>query len=60
MSEPSISLTRFNEAHIGGGTALYNDPGSPLRCCFETEGLLRDYAVRDGRWVDTLAMARLR
>ncbi|WP_416221555.1 hypothetical protein [Pseudomonas sp. N-137] len=26
MSEHSISLTRFNEAHIGGGTALYNDP----------------------------------
>lgn len=27
---------------------------------FEVEGLLRDYAVRDGRFVDTLSMARLR
>jgi putative acetyltransferase len=27
---------------------------------FETEDLMRVYAVRDGRWVDTLAMARLR
>ncbi|WP_430443725.1 MAG: GNAT family N-acetyltransferase [Pseudomonas piscis] len=27
---------------------------------FETEGQLRDYAVRDGRYVDVLAMARLR
>jgi putative acetyltransferase len=27
---------------------------------FETEGLLRDYAVRDGVWVDVLSMARLR
>jgi putative acetyltransferase len=27
---------------------------------FETEGRLRDYAVRDGAFVDTLTMARIR
>jgi putative acetyltransferase len=27
---------------------------------FETEGVFRDYAVRDGVFVDTLSMARLR
>jgi putative acetyltransferase len=27
---------------------------------FDTEGLFRDYAVRDGGWVDALSMARLR
>lgn len=26
---------------------------------FETEGLLRDYAIRDGRFTDTLTMARI-
>lgn len=27
---------------------------------FEVEGLMRDYAVRDGQFVDTVSMARLR
>ncbi len=27
---------------------------------FETEGQLRDYAIRDGRYIDVLSMARLR
>ena len=27
---------------------------------FEIEGLLRDYALRDGKFVDTISMARLR
>ncbi|MGL6093385.1 MAG: GNAT family N-acetyltransferase, partial [Pseudomonas paracarnis] len=27
---------------------------------FEVEGRLRDYALRDGMFVDTLSMARLR
>ncbi|MGY2685980.1 RimJ/RimL family protein N-acetyltransferase [Pseudomonas tolaasii] len=27
---------------------------------FEAEGRLRDYAVRDGQYVDTVSMARLR
>ncbi|WP_025127523.1 GNAT family N-acetyltransferase [Pseudomonas sp. PH1b] len=27
---------------------------------FETEGQLRDYAIRDGRYLDVLSMARLR
>ncbi|WP_334597469.1 GNAT family N-acetyltransferase [Pseudomonas alvandae] len=52
MNVRRVELTVYadNEAAIG----LYRKFG------FETEGLLRDYAVRDGRWVDTLAMARLR
>jgi L-phenylalanine/L-methionine N-acetyltransferase len=52
MNLRRVELTVYadNEAAIG----LYRKFG------FETEGLLRDYAVRDGRWVDTLAMARLR
>ena len=52
MNLRRVELTVYadNEAAIG----LYR------KCGFETEGLLRDYAVRDGRWVDTLAMARLR
>jgi putative acetyltransferase len=39
-----------------------NDAAISLYCKFgfETEGLLRDYAVRDGVLVDTLSMARLR
>ena len=45
-----LSVFADNEAAIG----LYRKFG------FETEGLLRDYAVRDGAWVDTLSMARLR
>jgi putative acetyltransferase len=27
---------------------------------FETEGLLRDYAIRDGQFTDALTMARIR
>ncbi|MBD0704238.1 GNAT family N-acetyltransferase [Pseudomonas sp. Fig-3] len=52
MNLRRVELTVYadNEAAIG----LYRKFG------FETEGLLRDYAVRDGRWVDTQAMARLR
>lgn len=52
MNLRRVELTVYadNEAAIG----LYRKFG------FETEGLMRDYAVRDGCWVDTLAMARLR
>jgi putative acetyltransferase len=52
MNLRRVELTVYadNEAAI----ALYRKFG------FETEGLLRDYAVRDGQWVDTLSMARLR
>ncbi|BCX68500.1 MULTISPECIES: GNAT family N-acetyltransferase [Pseudomonas] len=52
MNLHRIELTVYadNEAAIG----LYRKFG------FETEGLLRDYAVRDGQWVDVLSMARLR
>ncbi|MBV4458686.1 GNAT family N-acetyltransferase [Pseudomonas sp. COR58] len=52
MNLHRVELTVYadNEAAIG----LYRKFG------FETEGLLRDYAVRDGQWVDTLSMARLR
>lgn len=90
MSESSIILARFTEAHIPGVTALYNDPAvtrQVLQMPFQStevwrkrlatdderllklvalhageviRNLMRDYAVRDGRWVDTLAMARLR
>ncbi|MNR49613.1 Spermidine N(1)-acetyltransferase [compost metagenome] len=45
-----LSVYADNEAAI----ALYRKFG------FETEGLFRDYAVRDGVLVDTLSMARLR
>ncbi|MFJ4193455.1 GNAT family N-acetyltransferase [Pseudomonas sp. NPDC089534] len=52
MNLHRVELTVYadNEAAIG----LYRKFG------FETEGLFRDYAVRDGQWVDTLSMARLR
>ena len=52
MNLRRVELTVYadNEAAVG----LYRKFG------FETEGLMRDYAVRDGHWVDTLAMARLR
>ncbi|PTU04006.1 GNAT family N-acetyltransferase, partial [Pseudomonas sp. HMWF031] len=45
-----MSVYADNEAAIG----LYRKFG------FETEGVFRDYAVRDGVFVDTLSMARLR
>ncbi|WP_283184360.1 MULTISPECIES: GNAT family N-acetyltransferase [unclassified Pseudomonas] len=45
-----LSVYADNEAAIG----LYRKFG------FDTEGLFRDYAVRDGGWVDALSMARLR
>jgi len=45
-----LSVYADNEAAIG----LYRKFG------FDTEGLFRDYAVRDGVWVDALSMARLR
>jgi putative acetyltransferase len=45
-----LSVYSDNEAAIG----LYRKFG------FETEGSLRDYAVRDGVYVDALSMARLR
>lgn len=52
MNLQRVELTVYadNDAAVG----LYRKFG------FEHEGLLRDYAVRDGRYVDTLAMARLR
>lgn len=39
-----------------------NEPAQALyrKFGFETEGRLRDYAVRDGVFVDALSMARLR
>jgi putative acetyltransferase len=45
-----LSVYADNEAAI----SLYRKFG------FETEGLFRDYAVRDGVYVDTLSMARIR
>lgn len=50
LQRVELSVYADNEAAIG----LYRKFG------FETEGLFRDYAVRDGRLVDTLSMARLR
>ncbi|MNE93505.1 putative acetyltransferase YhhY [compost metagenome] len=45
-----LSVYADNDAAIG----LYRKFG------FETEGLFRQYAVRDGQLVDALSMARLR
>ncbi|OWJ96859.1 GNAT family N-acetyltransferase [Pseudomonas sp. A46] len=43
---------------------VYTDNEAALtlygRFGFESEGVLRDYALRDGRFVDALSMARLR
>jgi putative acetyltransferase len=52
MNLRRVELTVYadNQAAIG----LYRKFG------FETEGQLRDYAVRDGGYVDVLSMARLR
>ncbi|MHC8407329.1 GNAT family N-acetyltransferase [Pseudomonas sp. TMB3-21] len=50
LQRVELSVYADNEAAI----SLYRKFG------FETEGLFRDYAVRDGRLVDTLSMARLR
>ena len=52
MNLRRVELTVYadNQAAIG----LYRTVG------FETEGQLRDYAVRDGAYVDVLSMARLR
>lgn len=50
LQRVELSVYADNEAAIN----LYRKFG------FETEGLFRDYAVRDGRLVDTLSMARLR
>ncbi|WP_454840846.1 GNAT family N-acetyltransferase [Pseudomonas hormoni] len=50
LQRVELAVYADNEAAIG----LYRKFG------FETEGLFRDYAVRDGRLVDTLSMARLR
>lgn len=52
MNLRRVELTVYadNEAALG----LYRKFG------FETEGRLRDYAVRDGVFVDALTMARLR
>jgi len=52
MNLQRVELTVFadNEAALG----LYRKFG------FESEGRLRDYAVRDGQYVDVLSMARLR
>jgi putative acetyltransferase len=50
LQRVELSVYADNEAAIG----LYRKFG------FETEGLFRDYAVRDGVLVDALSMARLR
>lgn len=52
MNLRRVELTVYadNAAAVG----LYRKFG------FENEGLMREYAVRDGRYVDTLSMARLR
>jgi putative acetyltransferase len=50
LQRVELSVYADNEAAIG----MYRKFG------FETEGRLRDYAIRDGGLVDALSMARLR
>ena len=52
MNLHRVELTVFVDNHAA--QALYRKFG------FEVEGVLRDYALRDGRFVDTVSMARLR
>ncbi|MBC3300999.1 GNAT family N-acetyltransferase [Pseudomonas sp. SWRI18] len=52
MNLHRVELTVY--ADNQAAQALYHKFG------FEVEGVLRDYAVRDGRFVDTVSMARLR
>jgi L-phenylalanine/L-methionine N-acetyltransferase len=52
MNLQRVELTVYADNEAAHG--LYRKFG------FETEGLLRDYAIRDGGLVDALSMARLR
>ncbi|AJO78389.1 GNAT family N-acetyltransferase [Pseudomonas sp. MRSN 12121] len=52
MNLQRVELTVFADNEAAQG--LYRKFG------FEREGLLRDYAVRDGQYVDVISMARLR
>lgn len=47
-----VELTVYADNHAA--VILYEKLG------FETEGLLRDYAIRDGQFTDALTMARIR
>jgi putative acetyltransferase len=47
-----VELTVYADNH--SAVILYEKLG------FETEGLLRDYAIRDGQFTDALTMARIR
>ena len=52
MNLHRVELTVYADNQAAQG--LYRKFG------FEVEGLLRDYALRDGKFVDTVSMARLR